>query len=327
MASVHPNARPPAHGLVHRNVRLTSRYVVISNDLAQHPDLTVPAIGLAVVIQSLPAGISVGIKALALRTKGLSEMRIAAALRELEAAGFLRRTRERQPDGRFVQYTVSYNRPGADPGAVRETPAPRERRQPPAQEPPAAGDGPPTPAEEPPDPAPKRPSPAPSRPSPVPERPSPAPKRPSPAPDPLPEASRPAAALLAGLRAHEPRLLLSERDVRRLAPGVTAWLERGAHPDAVSRTLRADLPPDLANPYGLLAYRLEVLLPPPLPAPPPVRAVPAPRLVCDGCERPFPASVTTPGRCLDCRAEEAATLALDPHVALDPLVALDPHVA
>ncbi|MGW6539724.1 helix-turn-helix domain-containing protein [Streptomyces sp. NPDC055051] len=234
MASVHPNARPPAHGLVHRNVRLTSRYVVISNDLARHPRLTVPAIGLAVVIQSLPAGTPVGIKALALRTNGLSEMRIAAALRELEAAGFLARRRERQPDGRFMQYTVSYNRPGADPDAVRETPAPRRRRQPPAQEPSTAGDGPPNPAEEPPDPAP--------------ERPSPIPKRPSPAPTPLPEAHHPAAALLAGLRAHEPRLLLSERDVRRLAPGVTAWLERGAHPDAVSRTLGADLPPDLANP-------------------------------------------------------------------------------
>ncbi|MGW4055881.1 helix-turn-helix domain-containing protein [Streptomyces sp. NPDC004779] len=294
MASVHPNARPPAHGLVHRNVRLTSRYVVISNDLARHPRLTVPAIGLAVVIQSLPAGTPVGIKALALRTNGLSEMRIAAALRELEAAGFLARRRERLPDGRFVQYTVSYNRPGADPGPVRETPAPRKRREPPSQKPPASGDEPPNPAEEPPDPAPDRSVPVPA---------------------PLPEAHHPAAALLAGLRAHEPRLLLSERDVRRLAPGVTAWLERGAHPDAVSRTLRADLPPDLANPYGLLAHRLEVLLPPPLPAPPPVRAVPAPRLVCDGCERPFPASVTTPGRCLDCRAEEAATRALDPHVA------------
>ncbi|MFF2778099.1 helix-turn-helix domain-containing protein [Streptomyces sp. NPDC058052] len=275
MASLQPNVRPHARGLVHRNVRLTSRYVVISNDLARHPDLTIPAIGLAVFIQSLPAGASVGIKALAARTKGMSEMRIAAALRELEAAGFLARTRERLPDGRFVPRTVSYNRPGADPGAGRETPAPRKVRKA---------------REEPPDPAPQRP-----------------------VEPPLPEAHHPAADLLSGLRAREPRMLLSERDVRRLAPEVTAWLERGALPNAVARTLCAALPHDLTSPVGLLAHRLEVLLPPPLPAAP-VRAVPAPRHVCDGCERPFPPSVTASGRCRDCQ-EEAETIGLDPHAA------------
>ncbi|MEW5535437.1 helix-turn-helix domain-containing protein, partial [Streptomyces virginiae] len=34
-----------------------------------------------------------------------------------------------------------------------------------------------------------------------------------------------AADLLAGLRRHDPRLLLAQRDVRRLAPSVSAWLE------------------------------------------------------------------------------------------------------
>ncbi|MFF9503147.1 helix-turn-helix domain-containing protein [Streptomyces sp. NPDC014656] len=274
MAIKHPNAPSRACGLVHRNVRLTSRYVVISNDLAQHPDLTVPAIGLAVLIQSLPAGVSVGIKALAARTRGMSEMKIAAALRELEAAGFLSRSRERLPDGRFAQRTVSYNRPGADPDAVRETPEPQEPR--------TAHEAPPAPA-------------------PLPAAP-PAPAR-SVEP-PLDARHAPAVELLCGLRAHEPRLLLSERDVRRLAPGVTGWLDRGARPDAVRRTLCTDLPPDLAYPAGLLAYRLTALLPPPLPAAPAGPAAPVPLQNCDDCDRAHRAP--EPGRCDGCRAAAEA---------------------
>ncbi|MFK3732453.1 helix-turn-helix domain-containing protein [Streptomyces sp. NPDC088090] len=277
MAIQHPNAPSRARGLVHRNVRLTSRYVVISNDLAQHPDLTVQAIGLAVIIQSLPAGTSVGIKALAARTKGMSEMRIAAALRELEAAGFLSRPRKRLPDGRFVPLTISHNRPGADPDAVRETPEPRETR--------TAHEAPPAPAPPPATPA------APAAPA-------------RPGEPPLTAEHVPAAELLCGLRAHEPRLLLSERDVRRLAPGVTAWLERGAHPDAVRRTLCADLPPGLAYPAGLLAYRLTALLPPPLPAVPAGPAAPDPLQNCDDCDRAHRAP--EPGRCDGCRAAAEA---------------------
>ncbi|MFJ8132940.1 helix-turn-helix domain-containing protein [Streptomyces hydrogenans] len=271
MAAKHLNAPSRACGLVHRNVRLTSRYVVISNDLAQHPDLTVPAIGLAVFIQSLPAGASVGIKSLAARTKGMSEMKIAAALRELEAAGFLSRTRERLPDGRFVPRTVSHNSPGADPTAVRETPRPRTTRE-----------------------APPAPRPTPT--------PPPTPKRA--APPPLTPRHARAAELLCGLRAHAPRLLLSERDVRRLAPGVTAWLERGAQPDAVRRTLCADLPHDLAYPAGLLAHRLAALMPPPLPAAPAAPAAVGPLQNCDDCDRAYRAP--EPGRCRGCEAAATA---------------------
>ncbi|MFF5501138.1 helix-turn-helix domain-containing protein [Streptomyces roseolus] len=301
MASEHPNARPHDRGLIHRNVRLTSRYVVISNDLAQHPDLTVPAVGLAVIIQSLPAGTPVGIKALAARTKGLSEVRIAAALRELEAAGFLSRTRERLADGRFIPRTISYNRPGAEPRAVRETPATRQAPEA-ARE---AQEKPPAPKALEPRPVPPAatpsPTPAPTAPptlAPVPSTPAPPP------PSPLPERHLPAAALLAALRVREPRLLLSERDVRRLAPGVTEWLERGAHPEAVSRTLCAAIPHDLAHPAGLLAHRLAALMPPPLPAGPVAPPPPDPFQSCDDCDRAFRAP--EPGLCGGCRASAAA---------------------
>lgn len=46
--------RPVARsGVVHANTRLTKRYTVVDNHLAQHRELTLIAIGLAVHIQSL----------------------------------------------------------------------------------------------------------------------------------------------------------------------------------------------------------------------------------------------------------------------------------
>lgn len=71
---------PHAGGLVHDNARHTTRFTVIGNHLAQHPELSGLAIGLAVYIQSLPAGARVDIKTLAARfPEGMT--RIAAALR------------------------------------------------------------------------------------------------------------------------------------------------------------------------------------------------------------------------------------------------------
>ncbi|MYT24813.1 hypothetical protein GTW69_31830 [Streptomyces sp. SID7760] len=127
-------------------------------------------------------------------------------------------------------------------------------------------------------------------------------------PRPARDVLRGAGELLAGLRVREPRLLLAERDVERLAPGVVEWLDRGAAPEAVRRALTADVPSDLRNPAGLVAYRLRAALPPPLPrhdrgpagTPPPDRAV-HPFRTCDGCERAF-RSPTPATHCGDCAA-------------------------
>ncbi|MFF9841073.1 helix-turn-helix domain-containing protein [Streptomyces sp. NPDC013740] len=277
------SARPAAAGLVHVNVRHTTRYTVVGNHLAQHRELSLLAIGLSVHLQSLPAGAAVGVKAIAAKFPE-SELRVAAAMRELEAHGYLKRVRERLPNGKFVQYTVSYNRPGADPEPTRVTPSPPRPPQPP--------------------------------PPPNPPPPAPAPASPAPAPasaPPLAERDRPAAELLTRLRLHDPRLLLGERDIERLAPGVTAWLDRGAHPDAVSRTLSAALPNPLAHPAALLAHRLRSLLPPPLPPGPP--PLPATRMTmtsprspfaeCEDCGLPFRGAPPPDGLCLDCRPVES----------------------
>ncbi|MDX3540653.1 helix-turn-helix domain-containing protein [Streptomyces sp. MB09-01] len=242
----------------------------MGNHLLQHPELSATAIGVAAYIQSLPDGAPVGIKALTDRFRE-GEVRIASALRELERHGYLERRRERLATGQVVTRTFSYNRPGvvADPAVPR-----------PSDVPPPPDDPPPPPVRE--------PLPGPGR---------------GRAFDalPVPQAvHRGAADLLAGLRRYDSRLLLAERDLRRLVPGVSAWLERGADPEAVARALSGGLPERMRDPASVLAYRLTALVPPHLPPDPVVRRPgrPDPFQTCDGCERAFRAPV--PGRCGDC---------------------------
>ncbi|WP_254711978.1 helix-turn-helix domain-containing protein, partial [Streptomyces sp. TRM64462] len=259
----------PRFGVLHVNTRHTSRFTVVGNHLAQHRQLSLLAMGLALHIQSLPDGARIGIRFLAARFPE-SEQRIAAALRELEAAGYLERRRERLDNGKVVTRTVFYNQPK---GQVTSPPPPPPPPKPPAQ--------PPNPA-----------------PAPVP-KPAPKPKAALPAPrDPEPGRLQAATALLAGLRRDHPRLLLAEPDVQRLAPAVAAWLERDARPDAVRQALTAGLPEQIAHPAAFLGHRLAALIPPPLPDEPAADR-PAPLQTCEDCDRAFRAPA--PGRCRDCR--------------------------
>ncbi|MDC0769906.1 helix-turn-helix domain-containing protein [Streptomyces sp. HD] len=262
---------PHAGGLIHDNARHTTRFTVIGNHLAQHPELSGLAIGLAVYIQSLPAGARADIKTLAARfPEGTT--RIAAALRELEAHGYLRRERHRTPAGRIVTRTVSCNQPGHRHAQARPAPAPasasasaRKKRTP----------------------APRKPLPAVPQPG-----------------YPAPPLLRAATDLLADLRHHDPRLLLSERDTAHLAPGVAAWLERDVTPAAVRHALTTALPPEpLCRPAALLAHRLTAQLPPLPPFTPPP-AVRHPLQTCEGCDRAFRSPAQ--GLCRDCRTALAA---------------------
>ncbi|WP_124268524.1 hypothetical protein [Streptomyces sp. ADI96-02] len=130
-----PGPLPPS-GVIHLAVPHTGRFTVVGNHLAQHAELSLTAIGLAVHIQSLPTGAPVGVKRLAGRFPE-GEIRIAAALRELEAHGYLHRVRLRLPNGRVVTRTVSCNRPDAiraatpgRPAAVRAAACPAAVRRP-----------------------------------------------------------------------------------------------------------------------------------------------------------------------------------------------------
>ncbi|MGW0749500.1 helix-turn-helix domain-containing protein [Streptomyces sp. NPDC002587] len=309
---------------MHENDSQPERYVKIGNHLAQHRELSLTAIGLSTHIQSLPTGAKVSIKALSERFSE-GEARIASALRELEAHGYLSRTRERLPSGQVVTRTVSYNNP---PARRLKAVEPRPERAPaPPSRPVRAPDPDPEPDPDPdpdpvraPDPDPEPdpdpdpdldpdlgPDPAPGRAGPVTAR-AEAPPRPAPA-GPVPGEHREAAELLARLRLRDPRLLLSERDVARLAPGVTTWLERGLSPAAVSGTLAGCLPAEpIRSPAGLLAHRLTEYRPPllpdrPSPAPPTDQRI-QPLQTCDGCDRAFRSPA--PGHCSSCTAAKAA---------------------
>ncbi|MEU3704065.1 hypothetical protein AB0E82_17470 [Streptomyces anulatus] len=308
----------PTSGVIHIAIPHTDRFTIVGNHLAQHPDLSCTAVGIAVRIQSLPQGIEIGIKALAARCRE-GEKRIAAALRELEAFGYLQRVRDRLPSGRVITRTIFCNQPTAllrprHPTAPQHPTAPAPRPAPaespaeaptsaPRQAPAQAPTSPPEPDTSAPPPVPPPPLFVPLLPPPTAPKPPPAPL---PRPDELtPELDRAATALLSDLRRHTPQLTLSETDVRQLVPGVAAWLERAARPDAVRRILTTDLPHPLRHPAKLLKHRLTALLPPPLPgshdltAPARHRITVTPFQTCDDCDRAFRSP--TPGHCRDCR--------------------------
>ncbi|MFC5956845.1 helix-turn-helix domain-containing protein [Streptomyces pratens] len=304
----HPNRGHRTGGLLHDNSRHTARFTVIGNHLAQHGELSLLAIGLGTHLQSLPKGAPADIKTLTARfPEGAA--RIAAALRELEAHGYLRRERVRTPAGRIVTRTTSCNQPtaarhrtGTPAAGCPTAPEPQRQERQERQGPPDAcegkgegrGEGEGTGEEgaqrgtrrkrEPRKPLPDVPRPA----------------------YPAPALLQAATDLLADLRRHGSHLLLSATDTAHLAPGVAAWLERDVTPTAVRRALTADLPPEgVRRPAALLAHRLTAQLPPPPPfrAPAEAPGVEYRMRNCDGCERGFRAPVPGPDRCRDCRTD------------------------
>ncbi|MFF8588587.1 hypothetical protein ACWFQ6_08355 [Streptomyces althioticus] len=260
-ARLRADAGAPRSGVIHVRTRLTADFTVVANALAQRRGSAV-TVGVAVYILSLPSGTPVTIAALCAHfTEG--EILISRALRELEAAGYLERRRERTPAGQIRTRTYFYDVPGGTPEPDPDGPPdpPRPSKRPVADE---------TPAEE-----------------------------PSVA---LSEADPQAISVLASLRHVDPRLVLSGREAVRLAPAVTAWLAAGVTPAQLTRTLTTGLPDRfLTRPAGLLAFRLrETPLPAPPPPEPVARQAVPPLQTCDGCDRAFRAPA--PGHCRDCRS-------------------------
>ncbi|MEU2582894.1 hypothetical protein ABZ612_08000 [Streptomyces avermitilis] len=290
MADSQSNARlraaagAPTSGVIHVRTRLTADFTVISNALAQRRGSAV-TVGVAAYILSLPDGSPVSIAALCEHfTEG--EILISRALRELEAAGYLERRRERTPSGQVRTRTYFYDVPGdtPNPDGPPEPPKPRRPR--------------------------KRPAPATAVPpasATVQEPVQPPVQAEAETPVPLADADPRALAVLAALRRVDPRLVLSAQEAAHLAPAVTRWLATGLLPTQITDHLTARLPGQfLTRPVGILGYRLKET-PLPLPAPatsaePPVRPAVVPMRNCDGCDRGF--RTAEPGRCRDCRARD-----------------------
>ncbi|MEV5428333.1 hypothetical protein [Streptomyces sp. NPDC052701] len=296
-ARLRADAGAPTSGVIHVRTRLTADFTVLSNALAQRRGSAV-TVGVAAYISSLPDGSPVSIAALCEHFSE-GEILISRALRELEAAGYLERRRERLPTGRIRTRTYFHGVPGGVPG---------DDPQPDPDGPP----GPPRPSRSREQPAATAATPpsvttTPSTTATAPETahtPAPAEaKAETDAPVPLADADPRAVAVLAALRRVDPRLVLSEREAARLAPAVARWLAAGVEAPRITELLTAGLPDRLlARPAGILAFRLRET---PLPAPPPpARPVERPAILpfqtCDGCERAFRAP--EPGHCRDCRS-------------------------
>ncbi|MER5371773.1 hypothetical protein [Streptomyces sp. NPDC002553] len=280
-APLRGDAGASTSGVIHVRTRLTADFTVISNALAQRRGSAV-TVGVAAYISSLPDGTPVTITALCDHFDE-GEILISRALRELEAAGYLERRRERLPTGQIRTRTYFYDLPGGDPddGPPEPPKPPRPRKQPNAQAAPPS--------------APVRGTP--SAPAQV--------EAVEPAPASLDDADPRAVAVLTALRRVDPRLILSAQEATRLAPAVTQWLAAGVGAPEITELLTARLPDRFkTRPAGILAFRLRET---PLPAPPPLplpqiatRPLVLPFQDCDGCDRPFRAPA--PGRCRDCRS-------------------------
>ncbi|WP_107400595.1 hypothetical protein [Streptomyces africanus] len=130
------HAGAPTSGVIHVRTRLTADFTVISNALAQRRGSAV-TIGVAAYIASLPDGSSVTITALCEHFSE-GEILISRALRELEAAGYLERRRERTPTGQVRTRTYFYDVPrGEGPDDPPEPPRPRPADRPEEPESPA----------------------------------------------------------------------------------------------------------------------------------------------------------------------------------------------
>lgn len=116
----------PTSGVIHVRTRLAADFTILSNALAQRRGSAV-TLGVAAYILSLPDGTPVTVKALCEHfTEG--QILISRALRELEAAGYLERRREREPNGIIRTRTYVYDVPRTDdpPEPPRPTRRPKQ---------------------------------------------------------------------------------------------------------------------------------------------------------------------------------------------------------
>ncbi len=318
-APLRADAGAPTSGVIHVRTRLTADFTVISNALAQRRGSAV-TVGVATYISSLPTGTLVSITALCEHFDE-GEILISRALRELEAAGYLERRRERTPTGHIRTRTYFYDVPGGDP---EPDPNPDPDPDP---------GGPPRP------PKARAPRKRPATSAPVPgaeaasasastsgavrepvqvqvpaqvgekteEAAEPDSRTEAEAPVLLADVDPRAVAVLAGLRRADPRLVLSEREATRLAPAVSRWLAVGLLPTQITDHLTARLPADLlVRPVGILAYRLKEtpLTCAPATGSPETAERPAvlPMRNCDGCDRGFHSAGHS--HCRDCRTRD-----------------------
>lgn len=255
-------------------------FTIVPNATARDHALSYTARGILAYLLSLPSGAREDIHTLSAKSVE-GRKAIAAALTELETRGYLARKRIRGEAGTLTTEVVLYDvRDGASsqvaPNTVRV-----------ASGGPAAGSSVDNPVE-----------------NEVENSPLPTPATAAPVAELAPEGraggeiSR-SETLLAEVARSDRRLHLSAKDVRRLAPLVETWFERGADKRLISETLTVGLPDRVQHPAGLLRKRLEEKMPT-APSVVPVAASQAVRHSCPVCER-LKAPGVPAGLCEHCR--------------------------
>ncbi|MBW8485548.1 helix-turn-helix domain-containing protein [Actinomadura parmotrematis] len=277
--------------------RHDAHFTIIPNGLAQQNGLSLRARGLALFLLSMPDGTDASIKGLA-ATMREGQTAIAAALRELEAAGYLIRALVRDAHGQVSTRTVLWDVPAADAAAACETDRPAPDGPRPASHTAASWSGPSRRTAADPVPA---PAPAPAVPQ---EAPVPAPAVPDGAAPPVGLAElAPAARLLVEAAAVDTRLALGAGEIPGLAELVDQALTAGVPASHIRERLTTGLPPNVRHPAALLRHRLTEHLPI-WQAAAALRAAPeppAPRLAeCTTCRDPL-RRPTPDGLCGACR--------------------------
>lgn len=265
----------------------TSHFTIIPNGTLQDHGLSFMARGILVYLVSLPDGSRESIKTLAGRSRE-GRTAVANAMRELEAAGFLKRVK-RHADGAIGTRLVVSDAPMVDslgPAIVDSTPV-----------------GPGITGQEVPKDLPSK-NPTPTQP----------PTTGSVNPNPTQPPNAPAAQVgsgsvemtqtekaLAGLAAIDGRLHLTAADVASLTPLADEWFARGADERRFAAVLTLGLPETINHPAAFLRRRLTDKMPAARPSVAAVTAPQAARHLCPECERPK----ASEGLCADCSVKDA----------------------
>ncbi|MEQ4196549.1 hypothetical protein [Streptomyces sp. YIM 103828] len=283
---------------------------------------------IACYIDRLPEGAAVGYKTLASVLPAYGQQACSSALRNLSAAGHLRRIREHltlhDRTMRWVTRTYWSREPhddtwwaefarrikGIDVTGARGEGLARADQG--ARETPGAPDTPPSAVPE----APEAPAETPSRPiwlaHPDEAHPQPRTERPRESPAPETAASTPGYRALARLARTEPRLTLSAAECDALAPLADRWIERRVRPEHLALALTSGLPQGpIHSPAAFLRSRLEKKMPPlpadSAPASDEERAVQPGQvtrviMICATCDQDETTVPLTDGLCPDCHA-------------------------
>lgn len=96
--------------MIVRSARPIDNFTIISNDIINDSRLTWKARGILIFVLSKPDGWRTN--AAGLGQYGIDGRdAILSGLNELERAGYIRRVKERHPDGKITTHTIVFDRP------------------------------------------------------------------------------------------------------------------------------------------------------------------------------------------------------------------------